>query len=275
MTATPPGPNLFSVLAGESESFSRRRETFSASLIAQAAVLALIIYLTTHPISGPRITSDPTRIPILSKNLIFHGENGGGGGNRELLQASTGDIPPGSLLAPIVPATVKVPNYLHKLMVDQSVEIAPDVKVPQSGQIGDPNSPFSQWLSNGRGGPGGIGDTGCCDGVGNSKGPGAGNGPPGVRPAGSEGVGIPVAIYSPEPSFSDEARKQKMQGIVMLILVVGKDGHPYDIHVRQSLGMGLDEKAIEAVKNWRFRPALKDGQAVDARIAVEVNFRLY
>ena len=61
----------------------------------------------------------------------------------------------------------------------------------------------------------------------------------------------------------------------MLMLVVGKDGHTYDIHVRQSLGMGLDEQAIAAVKNWRFRPAKLNGQPVDAQVAVEVSFRLY
>jgi len=61
----------------------------------------------------------------------------------------------------------------------------------------------------------------------------------------------------------------------LLMLVVGKDGHTYDIHVRQSLGMGLDEQAIAAVKNWRFRPAKLNGQPVDAQVAVEVSFRLY
>ena len=59
------------------------------------------------------------------------------------------------------------------------------------------------------------------------------------------------------------------------MIVVGKDGKPYDIRVRQSLGMGLDEKAIEAVRRWRFRPATLNGQPVATQIAVEVNFRLY
>lgn len=273
MTAATPGPDLFSVLTNNSANSSRRRESFAASLAGQVAILALIVYLTTHTIPGP--ANIPNRSPLSGKSLIFHGEDGGGGGGRELLQASVGILPTASLQAPIVPATVKTPNYIPKLMVDQTVEIAPDVKLPQDGQIGDPNSTFSKWLSNGRGGPGGVGDTGCCDGVGNKIGPGTGDGPPGVHPAGKGHVGIPIAIYSPEPSFSDEARKQKVQGIVMLVLVVGKDGRPYDIHVRQSLGMGLDEKAMEAVKNWRFRPALLDGQPVNAQIAVEVNFHLY
>ncbi|HZC25242.1 MAG TPA: energy transducer TonB [Candidatus Binatia bacterium] len=86
---------------------------------------------------------------------------------------------------------------------------------------------------------------------------------------------MPQPIFSPEPSFSDEARKAKAQGIVTLVLIVGRDGLPYDIRVNQRLGMGLDEKALEAVRRRRFRPATLNGQAVATRIAVEVNFRLY
>ena len=89
------------------------------------------------------------------------------------------------------------------------------------------------------------------------------------------GVTIPQPIYSPEPSFSEEARKVKGQGIVMLTVVVGTDGHTYDIRVAQSLGMGLDEKAIEAVSHWRFRPATLNGKPVATRVAVQVDFHLY
>jgi len=85
----------------------------------------------------------------------------------------------------------------------------------------------------------------------------------------------PQAIYSPEPTFSDEARKSKTQGTVLLMLVVGQDGRPYDIRVQQSMGMGLDEKAIEAVNHWRFRPATLDGKPVATRIEVQVDFHLY
>jgi TonB family protein len=89
------------------------------------------------------------------------------------------------------------------------------------------------------------------------------------------GVTVPQVIYNPEPGFSDEARKSKTQGVVTLILVVGKDGRTYNIRVGQSLGMGLDEKAIDAVKRWRFRPATLNGEAVATQIAVEVDFHLY
>jgi periplasmic protein TonB len=66
------------------------------------------------------------------------------------------------------------------------------------------------------------------------------------------GVSVAEAISSPEPSFSEEACKAKAQGVVLLLLVVGKDGDPYDIRLGKSLGMGLDEKAIEAVSRCGF-----------------------
>jgi TonB family protein len=168
---------------------------------------------------------------------------------------------------------VILPKEPPKLAMEQTVMVAPDVPL-QGGQIGDPLSQFSKVLSNGPGGPRGIGP-GCCGGIGPSTGPGAGAGPPGIYPAGRQGVTAPQVVFNPEPSFSDEARKAKAQGIVLLLLVVGKDGHPYDVRVGQSLGMGLDEKAIEAVNRWRFRPATLNGQPVATRIAVQVDFHLY
>lgn len=85
----------------------------------------------------------------------------------------------------------------------------------------------------------------------------------------------PRVLYAPDPEFSEEARKAKYQGTVVLWLVVGADGHTHDIRVQRSLGMGLDEKAIEAIRRWRFEPARKDGNPVAVQVNVEVNFRLY
>jgi len=277
MTAAPlaPGPNLFSILSRENQWNDRvRQETFLLSLLGQAALLALIVFLTTSVIrQTPEMSRRLTDLPRLP--VIFSGSNGGGGGNHDPLPASFGDPPLASLNPQVVPPTVRVPTHMPMLPVPETVVVAPDVRLPQGAQIGDPMSKFKGWLSDGRAGPGGIGDDGCCNGIGNSKGPHLGDGEPGIRPAGRGGVGFPEAIYSPEPTFSDEARQSKTQGIVLLMIVVGKDGRPYDIHVRQSLGMGLDQKAIEAVSRWRFRPATLDGQPVATRIAVEVNFRLY
>jgi TonB family protein len=88
-------------------------------------------------------------------------------------------------------------------------------------------------------------------------------------------VSPPRARYAPDPEYSETARRAKLQGIVVLWLVVDKDGNPQQIKVQKKLGQGLDEKAVEAVKQWRFEPARKDGQPVAVMINVEVNFRLY
>jgi TonB family protein len=89
------------------------------------------------------------------------------------------------------------------------------------------------------------------------------------------GVTPPRATYHPDPEYSEEARAARYEGVCVLWLVVGPDGKPHDIHVARSIGMGLDEKAIEAVRAWRFEPARKDGKAVAVQINVEVDFRFY
>jgi len=84
----------------------------------------------------------------------------------------------------------------------------------------------------------------------------------------------PVLIFKKEPDYSDEARKAKYQGTVLLNVEINDSGLVGQVQVVRSLGLGLDEKAIEAVKQWRFKPATKDGQPVSASMQLEVNFRL-
>ncbi len=88
------------------------------------------------------------------------------------------------------------------------------------------------------------------------------------------GVSQPAVIFKVDPEYSEEARKAKYSGAVMLSIIVDTEGHARDIHVVKSLGMGLDEKAIEAVEKWKFKPGMKGGQAVNVRATIEVNFRL-
>jgi TonB family protein len=90
-----------------------------------------------------------------------------------------------------------------------------------------------------------------------------------------DGVSPPAPIYSPDPEYSKEARHAKYQGICVLWMVVGADGRPRDIKVSRTLGLGLDEKAIEAVERWRFKPAMKGGKPVAVRVSVQVKFHLY
>jgi TonB family protein len=88
------------------------------------------------------------------------------------------------------------------------------------------------------------------------------------------GVSAPKAIFSPSPEYSEEARKAHHQGVCVLALIISADGEPRDIRVARSLGMGLDEKAIEAVKQWKFQPAMKEGKPVAVAVNIEVAFRL-
>ena len=88
------------------------------------------------------------------------------------------------------------------------------------------------------------------------------------------GVSAPAVIVKVDPEYSEEARKAKYSGTVVLSVVVDQEGRARDIHVLKSLGMGLDEKAVEAVQKWKFKPGMKGGQAVNVRAQIEVNFRL-
>ena len=88
------------------------------------------------------------------------------------------------------------------------------------------------------------------------------------------GATLPRVIRKVEPAYSDEARAARFQGTVVLHAEVGPDGKAHDISVQRHLGLGLDEKAVEAVSQWLFQPAMKDGQPVTASVTLEVNFRL-
>ena len=84
----------------------------------------------------------------------------------------------------------------------------------------------------------------------------------------------PQLVYKVEPEFSEEARKAKHQGVVVLTIEISSNGEVRNVRVRQSLGLGLDEKAIEAVSRWRFRPGVLDGRPVTTEAVVQVNFQL-
>lgn len=85
----------------------------------------------------------------------------------------------------------------------------------------------------------------------------------------------PVPTYIQSAPLSDQARAEKFQGVVLVSVLVTEDGLPTDLRVEKSIGHGLDEKAIEAVGQYRFKPAMKDGKPVAVRVKIEVNFRLY
>jgi periplasmic protein TonB len=221
----------------------------------------------------------PSDMPAMQPSKTQAG-GGGGGGDRDLLKASQGRLPKQSLQQ-FTPPTVVVRNEAPKLPMEPTIVVPPQLHLQQPNlpNLGDPLSHMPASIpSNGTGSGAGIG-SGSGGGVGSGKGPGFGPGEGGGAGGGlyhvGGGVSAPKAIYQPEPEYSEEARKAKFQGTCVLWLIVDPDGKPRDIKVQRTLGLGLDEKAIEAVKNWRFEPARLNGKAVPVPVSVEVEFRLY
>jgi TonB family protein len=118
---------------------------------------------------------------------------------------------------------------------------------------------------------GGMGP-GAGPGVGPGAGPGVG---PGVYTVGG-GVSAPVPIYQPLPLYTEEARKARIEGIVLLQAIIRKDGTVDSFRVIRGLGYGLDESAINTIATkWRFKPGMLNGQPVDVMANIEITFRLY
>ena len=84
-----------------------------------------------------------------------------------------------------------------------------------------------------------------------------------------------MVLSAPNPQYSEEARKQKVGGVVLVTLIVDPQGRPQNVHVLRGVGMGLDEKAMEAVKQYSFKPAMQGGKPVAVQLNVEVNFQIF
>ena len=282
----PPAPvrnDILPTLFGEGYGmYAVKRESFLAGfLLNSMCLLGLVL------VSG-WIASNPTKALNTAAQWIDVGSitmpvgdkamgGGGGGGDHDKLTASKGALPK-QKMEQITPPAAVIRNNDPKLPVEASVVVPPTIPLPHSGPMGDPLTGVLGAASNGTGVGGGIG-SGSGGGVGSGFGPGVGPGHGGGFGGGAfmvgNGVSAPRPIYAPDPEYSEEARKARWQGVVVLKIVVGPDGRTHEAQVLRSLGLGLDEKALEAVKQWRFEPAKKDGQNVAVLVSVEVAFHLY
>ncbi|HLY60566.1 MAG TPA: energy transducer TonB [Terriglobia bacterium] len=221
-----------------------------------------------------RIYYTAADVPALAKAAKdLHG--GGGGGDESLTPASRGRLPRFAR-EQLAPPSAKTYVITPKLAVMPTMIGPPEIILPQmEAQLnwGDPNGPVAPD-SNGPGHNGGIGG-GDDGGVGNGVGPGFGKNDGGGFTPGVDGVTAPKPIFSPAPNYSDEARKAKLQGAVILSLVVDAHGNPTHIQVVRFLGMGLDENAVEKTRMWRFTPGTRNGVPVPVRVTLEVTFRLF
>ena len=195
---------------------------------------------------------------------------GGGGGQKGPTPVTKGQLPKFAdqqitppKAPPLVEPKIKMP--------DATIEVQKDLKMANSPMpnFGMPNSPLvGTSMGNGNG-------TGIGSGSGSGLGPGSGgNYGGGVRKIGG-GVSAPVVIFQVDPEFSEEARKAKFMGVVTVNLLVDQKGMPQNVHVVRGVGMGLDQKAVEAVKQYKFKPAMENGKPVLVELNVEVNFQIF
>jgi len=234
----------------------------------------------------------PQNIPLVHDILVvpadllpYHstlkpGGGGGGGGVHADSPASRGALPRFAR-EQLVPPVVRIDNTAPILPVEPTLignaEIKPavlDYKV-----WGDPDGVAGK-PSGGPGDGGGIGG-GHGTGVGNGDGPGHGPGCCGGEGGGAEYLGggmasltQPVVLTKVDPEYSEEARRVRLQGTVRLRIVIGTNGLAQNITISQGLGLGLDGRAIDAIKKWKFLPARHNGKPTAVVAYVDVNFRL-
>jgi TonB family protein len=245
-------------------------------------ILALILFLGVRQVIKAVSPMSLTNIDVgdfKAPKMKDQAGGGGGGGDRSLLQASKGKLPKLED-KPVVPPQVQTLEK-PKIPMPAAIDVQKNITLPDNPTLPDIGMKTSTniVLSNGTGNGGGMG-TGSGGGLGSGSGDGFGPGYGGNAGGGlyhiGGGVAAPVLLHQVDPEFSDEARRAKYQGICMISIIVDANGNPQNPRVVRPLGMGLDEKALEAVRQFRFKPAMKDGKTpVPVMITVEVNFRLY
>ena len=250
----------------------RDPKSTAVAVIIHGVIIGIIAILIAAkvPIAAPvkqafiSLTTPPPP-PVAPKDTKI----GGGGGQHDLAPVSKGRLPKlaqEQIVPPKAPPTIP-----PKLSVEPTVVVQKDLNLANNTMpnLGMPNSNLNGVsLGNGSG-------TGIGSGNGSGIGPGSGgNIGGGVYQVGGS-VRPPIAIYTPDPEFSEEARKAKFSGNVVVSLIVDADGHPKNVHVLRGVGMGLDEKAVQAVQQYKFKPALQNGKPVAVYLNVEVNFQIF
>ena len=245
----------------------------TAAMLLHAAAIALFFFWGAHAIHNNIVGQQMRMIALTTPPPMAPAKDtmGGGGGQRGATPVVQGHLPKfaDTQITPPKAPPLEQPK-IH--MPDASIEVQKDLKMANNDMpnIGMPNSPVIGGFSGGGGTGSGLGS-----GSGSGLGPGSGgNYGGGVKRIGG-GVSSPVLTFKVDPEFSEEARKAKFMGIVLVNLIVDANGMPENVHVLHGVGMGLDEKAVAAVKQYRFKPAKEAGKPVAVEMNVEVNFQIF
>jgi protein TonB len=251
---------------------TRQDPKATASAFAIYGLMILIIAWALHEkvhFSAPAKTTLVTEVapPVMP---VAKDTMGGGGGQRGPTPVTKGQLPKFAKVQ-ITPPKAPPMEQPKIRMPDPTIEVQPDLKMANNNMpnLGMPNSPLmGSSMGNGKG-------SGLGSGNGSGLGPGSGgNYGGGLRHIGG-GVSEPEVIRQVEPEFSEEARKTKTMGSVLVGLIVGTDGKPQNVHIVRGIGMGLDQKAVEAVQQYLFKPAMENGKPVPVELNVEVNFQIF
>jgi periplasmic protein TonB len=271
------------IVAVDSLTFKRDKKSGAISFGIHAAVITFVLVLAIK--ARTTVIADQTTIvlpldftlstPPMTLPVAKSMGGGGGGGAHEIVEASKGHLPTNIAKMQIMPPQV--------IRIDQpklGIEPTEVVEIPDNNilpNFGVASSPQVALASQGRGSGSGFGQ-GLGGGIGAGRGSGAG---PGIGGYGGGlmsvggGVSAPQVIHSVEPEFTDDARKANYQGNASIKLIVDSQGNPQDVRLVSHLGMGLDQKAIEAVNQYKFKPAMYQGHSVSVQIVIDVDFHLH
>jgi len=255
------------------------------SAIFHAGVIGLLLWLgmRIHPVIVAETTTThvdfklfapppppPKILPVAAK-----AGGGGGGGAHEPIPPTKGKAPE------VAKVQLNAPQLVRLDRPKLAVEPTEQVKIPDNPKMvnfGISNSPQIALASQGNGSGSGFG-SGLGGGLGSGHGIGAGPGSGGGYGGGvmnvGGGVSAPAVIHSVQPEFSEQARSASLQGTVSLQLIVDAEGNPQNVRITRQLGMGLDEKAVEAVRQYKFKPAMYQGHPVAVQIVVNIDFHLH
>jgi periplasmic protein TonB len=251
--------------------------------IAFAMFLVFISRLPIHPTSTAAVLPDQPNNQIIWLQQPGPGGGGGGGGNRMKEPPRKAELPGKDKIT--VP--VAKPPKLETTQVKNDPPPINPVNIPAKmlasatdtlpGAIEAPPGPPTLSQGSGSGGGAGTGTgSGIGPGTGSGLGPGSGGGTGGGVYRPGNGVTFPVPISQPRPSYTSDAMRAKVQGVVLLECIVRPDGSVSDVNVVRSLDptFGLDQEAIKTAKQWRFRPGTRLGEPVPVYITIELTFTL-
>jgi protein TonB len=253
---------------------------------------ALLLALLLLAMAGVESRSEPAQfeeVPpgrLVFLSTIGPGGGGGGGGVRERTLAARAERKGEQHLSSPIPVreAPPEPSPMKPKPPDTPPEPLPPIQAPVATVAADTQDRpgvtedvKSQQDSRGAGVGGGAGTgtgTGLGQGQGSGIGPGEGGGTGGGPYRGGSGIAPPRLLHEVKPDYTEEARRRGTEGDVVLEIVVRQNGSVGDVKVLRGMGYGLDQRAIDAVRQWRFSPANRLGQPVDVIVEVSVEFRL-